>query len=171
MKSVKVCILGDFAVGKTSLVRRFVDEAFSERYLTTVGVKIDTKTVHPEGAEPIKLVLWDVAGADELSALQTSYVRGSAGFILVCDLTRRETLTTATKLKSEVAAQFGPVPWCLFANKNDLTEEREIDDMALSELTEDGWIVHTTSAKTGFNVESAVLALASRLSIDAGRSP
>ncbi|MEM7708873.1 MAG: Rab family GTPase [Pseudomonadota bacterium] len=170
MKSVKVCILGDFAVGKTSLVRRFVDEAFSERYLTTVGVKIDTKTVHLQDSGPIKLVLWDVAGADELSALQTSYVRGSAGFILVCDLTRRETLTTATKLKTEVAAQFGPVPWCLLANKSDLAQEREIDDMALTELAEDGWNVHTTSAKTGFNVETAVLALAARLAVESDPS-
>lgn len=163
MNSHKVCVLGDFAVGKTSLVRRFVDQAFSEKYLTTVGVKIDTKVVDVGPHEPVKLVLWDIAGADELDALRTNYVRGSAAFIFVCDLTRAETLTTATKLHAEVAARFGPMPFCLLANKLDLGDEREVDEMLLENLQSQGWPLFRTSARTGHNVEAAMEQLARQL--------
>ncbi len=163
MKSFKICVLGDFSVGKTSLVRRFVDQAFSERYLTTVGVKIDTKVVTlPEGTDA-KLILWDIAGADEMDALRTNYVRGASGIVLVCDLTRAETLTTAKKLQREVASRFGAVPLCLLANKLDLKREREVDDMNLKQLTDNGWNVFTTSAKTGQNVDQALIRLAREL--------
>ncbi|MFK7955752.1 MAG: Rab family GTPase [Lysobacterales bacterium] len=163
MKSFKICVLGDFAVGKTSLVRRFVDQAFSDRYLTTVGVKIDTRVVEPSADEQVKLVIWDIAGADEMDALRTNYVRGASGIVLVCDLTRAETLTTAKKLQREVASRFGAVPLCLLANKLDLKGEREVDDMTLKQLADSGWDVFTTSAKTGHNVDEALTRLASLL--------
>lgn len=159
MKSFKVCLLGDFAVGKTSLARRFVNEAFDESYLTTVGVKIDTKLVDVDG-ELVKLIVWDIAGNDDLDALRTSYVRGAAGFLLVCDLTRSETLTSAKKIQHAVVDQFGPVPFCLLANKSDLTAEQEIGEAELTELESIQWPVRRTSAKTGEQVEEAFKALA-----------
>ncbi len=163
MKSFKVCVLGDFAVGKTSLVRRFVDQAFSDRYLTTVGVKIDTKVVDCGSNGSAKLVIWDIAGADEMDALRSNYVRGAAGLILVCDLTRADTLTTAIKLKNGVASRFGPMSLCLLANKFDLSGDREIDDMTLEKYNDNSWAVYLTSARTGHNVDQALVQLANRL--------
>ena len=83
----KICMLGAFAVGKTSLVQRFVKSLFSDRYLTTVGVKIDKKIV-TVGDTEVSLVLWDLAGEDEFQSVQTSYLRGASGYLLVIDGTR-----------------------------------------------------------------------------------
>src|SRR5215211_7084781 len=89
----KICMLGGFSVGKTSLVKRFVESVFSETYLTTVGVKIDKKTVDL-GERAVNLILWDVAGEDDISAVRMSYyyLRGCAGYVLVADGTRPSTL-------------------------------------------------------------------------------
>lgn len=83
----KVCMLGAFAVGKTSLVERYVKSIFSEKYQTTVGVKIDKREVLV-GATTVKLVLWDLHGEDRFQAVQASYLRGASGVLLVVDPTR-----------------------------------------------------------------------------------
>src|SRR4029453_515125 len=87
----KICMIGAYAVGKTSLVTRFVESIFSTKYLTTVGVKINKKTITLDGKE-ITLILWDLHGEDEFQKLRLSYLRGSSGYILVADGTRRDTL-------------------------------------------------------------------------------
>ena len=91
MTKKKICLVGSFAVGKTSLVRKFVSGIFSDDYLTTVGVKIDRKTVMVE-SEEVLLMIWDIAGRDDLQAIQKNYLRGTAGFIFVADGTRKETV-------------------------------------------------------------------------------
>ena len=92
--SKKVCLLGDFAVGKTSLVRRFVLNIFEDRYLSTIGVKVSRKTVVTPGPGDLielTLMLWDLAGSEEFDQVRASYLRGASGAVLVCDLTRPET--------------------------------------------------------------------------------
>ena len=114
----KICMLGGFSVGKTSLVKRYVASIFSESYLTTVGVKIDKKTV-TLGERVVHLILWDLAGEDDMSSLRMSYLRGSAGYVLVADGTRPATLETALSLRRRVEADYGPLPFALLLNKND----------------------------------------------------
>ena len=97
MLQKKICLLGAFGVGKTSLTRRFVDSIFSDTYLTTVGVKIDKKTVAVNG-NTVNLLIWDIAGEDEVSAVRTSYLRGAAGYLLVVDVTRAQTLAVAKSI-------------------------------------------------------------------------
>src|SRR5260221_3830986 len=97
----KICVLGGFGVGKTSLVKRYVQSIFSETYLTTVGVKIDKKTVNLSD-RLVHLILWDVAGEDDIFSLRMSYLRGSAGYVLVGDWTRRSTLDVAPSLRPRV---------------------------------------------------------------------
>ncbi len=159
MRTAKVCILGDFAVGKTSTIARFVNNVFSEEYLTTVGVKIDTKEVETAHG-PIKLVVWDIAGTDELSSIEFAYLRGSAGFILVADGTRRKTLANALSLREELVAQHGDLPFVAMLNKADLSQQWEIDDDVINASQEAGvdWI--RCSAKTGESVEEAITSLA-----------
>ena len=105
----KLCMLGGFGVGKTSLVKRFVHSVFSDTYLTTVGVKIDKKTVELAG-KTVNLILWDLAGEDDLSSLRTTYIRGAAGYLLVADGTRPATLEVALSLNRRVEASSASCP-------------------------------------------------------------
>ncbi len=150
----KICMLGASAVGKTSLVRRFVQGVFSDKYLTTIGVKIDRKQVEVGGAS-VNLLLWDLNGEDRFQKLSMSYLRGASGYFLVADGTRRETLDTALSLHERVRATIGPAPCCLLINKADLELEWEVDEGALSGFAEGEIVTRRTSAKTGTGVEEA----------------
>ena len=88
----KICMIGAFAVGKTSLVEQFVTSLFSEKYQTTMGVKIDKKLVHVMGCD-MSMILWDLYGEDEFQKIRRSYLRGAAGYLLVADGSRGDTLT------------------------------------------------------------------------------
>jgi small GTP-binding protein len=155
----KICMLGASAVGKTSLVERFVKSMFSEKYLTTVGVKIDKKEVRID-SETVNLVLWDLNGEDEFQRLRMSYLRGASGYFLVVDGTRRDTLDHAVDLQRRAEGAIGNVPFVLLLNKGDVKREWELDDRGVQEITARGWPVLETSAKTGSKVEEAFLTLA-----------
>ena len=150
----KVCMLGGFAVGKTSLVARFVSSIFSDKYLSTVGVKIDKKLMSVDGREAM-LMLWDIYGQDDFQTIQHSQLRGMSGYLLVVDGTRRATLDTARALREKAREVVGDVPFILVLNKSDLSAQWEIDDLAFFKLVEDGWRVIKASAKTGEGVEHA----------------
>jgi small GTP-binding protein len=158
----KICMLGAFAVGKTSLISRFVKSIFSEKYLTTVGVKIEKKLL-TVGDQDVSLMLWDLAGEDDLLQVRMSYVRGSSGYFLVADGTRRNTLDTMMSLQQRVEESIGQVPFIVLLNKVDLREQWEVDDAAINELTQKGWPVVLTSARTGVGVEDAFLVLTKRM--------
>ncbi len=159
----KICMIGDFGVGKTSLVARFVRQTFSEKYLTTVGVKIDTKLMKlPDGRE-VKLVLWDIAGNDALTTTTTSYLRGAAGFLLIVDGTRRPTWDSALNLREALIKQQGEKPFVMLLNKADLDEQWEMDEQVIEEKKQEGWKLLSTSAKTGMNVEKAFLELTTQM--------
>ena len=155
----KVCMLGAFAVGKTSMVRQFVSSIFSEKYLTTVGVKIDKKSVTVNN-QPVDLILWDVHGEDEFQAIRMSYLRGSSGCIYVVDGTRKSTVDVALKLMKKVEKEIGEVPFILALNKSDLENEWEINPDEIRRQVDDKAVIIKTSAKTGQFVEDAFLKLA-----------
>lgn len=161
----KVCMLGGFAVGKTSLVARFVSSLFSEKYLSTVGVKVDKKAVHVDGRD-VTLMIWDIYGQDEFQTVQHSQLRGMAGYLLVIDGTRRATMETALRLQQLAAEVAGDVPFVVVLNKADLASDWDIDDAAAFKMAERGWRVLRGSAKTGEGVEQAFEAL-TRAMIDA----
>lgn len=150
----KICLLGAFAVGKTSLAARFVKSLYSDQYHTTVGVKVDKKTVDIGGRD-VNLIIWDLAGEDEFQKVQMSYLRGASGYLLLADGTRRSTLETARMLQQRVLETVGPLPFIFIINKNDLIEEWEIEDEAIAECQNLGWQVIKSSAKTGEGVEEA----------------
>ncbi len=168
----KICMLGAFAVGKTSLVRRFVTSCFSEQYQTTIGVAVDKKTMTVDG-QPITLVLWDLYGEDEFQKLRRSYLRGASAYLLVLDGMRRATLDIASQIQQTALETLGPVPFVVLINKLDRRSDWEITDQDLAQLTQRGWTVHLSSAKTGQGVEEAFTALtrAMRLTAQARLSP
>ena len=159
MVQKKVCMLGSFSVGKTSLVRRFVESMFSDAYLTTVGVKIDKKLLQVDGND-VTLMLWDIYGEDDFQKLRMSYLRGASGFLLVVDGTRRATLDKALAIKEEADKALGSVHAVLVLNKCDLTEQWEIEPEKENELSGQGWSLVRTSAKTGQGVEEVFTTLA-----------
>jgi len=154
----KICLIGAFAVGKTSLVQRFVKSMFAEKYHTNIGVKIDKKIV-TVGESEVTLVLWDLVGQDEFKAVEIGYLRGSAGYLLVADGTRRATLECAVDLHTRAQDAIGRVPFRLLVNKADLAPTWEVTDEDLIKIAERGWAVGRTSAKTGDHVESAFVSL------------
>ncbi|MGB5733318.1 MAG: Rab family GTPase [Thiohalocapsa sp.] len=170
MESRKICILGDFAVGKTSLVHRFVRDQFSDKYLTTIGVKVDTKEVVLDDGRGLKLAIWDVAGTDTPTELFLRYTRGAAGYLLVADGTRAETLNCCVALRDAVATSVRPLPYVVLVNKSDLADQREVEAADARGLLDDalGWL--DSSALRGDNVESAFRLLVTGMLDQAARA-
>ena len=147
----KVCMVGLFGTGKTSLVQRFVHSMFSERYLSTVGVKIDRKALEIDGAS-LTLVLWDLAGRDGHEDITTSYLRGAHAILYVADGTRRESCEQLSALQTLVPSGAGDVPSVLAVNMADLMELWAIGGRDEDALARE-WDLVRTSAKTGDGVE------------------
>lgn len=154
----KVCLLGDFGVGKTSLIRRFVENRFDDKYLHTIGIKISRKSL-PRPRHRLNLIIWDVAGGDEFKSLHSSYLNGAAGALIVCDLTRPETLTSFEYYINLLRQANEWSAMLLVGNKADLSPaitENELQSVC-------AWWGSSyvlTSAKTGMNVEEAFVRLA-----------
>jgi small GTP-binding protein len=155
----KIALLGAPGVGKTSLVRQFVQSMFDEKYHTTVGVKVDKKQVVVCGQD-VTLMLWDVAGAEEHFAVPTSYIRGAAGYLLVVDGTRPETLESGLDIVEQVEREIGRLPFVFVLNKIDLIDDWRIQEADLGAAQARGWPILRTSAQTGAGVEEAFLRLA-----------
>jgi len=158
----KICLLGAFAVGKTSLVQRYVNSIFSEKYHTTLGVKIDKKSLLLNNDE-VKLMIWDLAGEDEFMKIRMSYLRGSSGFLFVADGTRSDTLETVLMLQKKIDLEIGPLPAILLINKSDLEEEWQIDEQMITDLSNKGWLIYKTSAKSGQYVDETFHELAHKI--------
>jgi small GTP-binding protein len=157
MQKKKICMVGDFSVGKTSLTQKFVNNVFSDKYLTTIGVKIDTAIVGDD-----KLIVWDVAGRDSLSPINASYLVGASGVILVADGSRSSTVTGLLEIWQTVTKRIGSVPAVVALNKVDL-DGWQIDDNSRALLEQQGWDVFETSAKDGKNVEAVFKKLIERM--------
>ncbi len=161
----KICMLGDFAVGKTSLVRRFVEGRFNDKYLSTIGVKISRKPI-PRTDYTLNLLLWDLAGGDNFVNAPSNYLIGVTGAILVCDLTRHSTLRAYDRYVDQIKQFNEAAPILFLANKVDLIEERSITDDDLEKAIEPfNGTYFLTSAKTGEQVEEAFLFLADQLGL------
>ena len=156
----KICMMGAYGSGKTSLVRRFVESLFDERYHTTVGVKIDKKVLTVNGTA-VMLMIWDLAGGDEIELTRVSHLRGATGYIIVVDGCRGWTLTRARVLQERIVADFGELPHVVAVNKADLRDIWEID--GLEPLGSDSKNVFFTSAKTGDSVQEMFESLAIKM--------
>lgn len=169
MTSYKICLMGAFSVGKSSLVRRFVHEVFDDRYTTTLGVKIETRIVELSTG-PVKLVIWDmegVDGADQEPDLVTSrmkaYLKGVNGVMLVADGTRAVTVETAQRLNDWIKAEQPGVPVFMLLNKGDLRDQWQLSPKEIEALSESSHCF-TTSALSGVNVARTFSHLAQDLS-------
>jgi small GTP-binding protein len=152
----KVCLLGDGEVGKTSLVRRFVLDMFSDEYIKSFGTKVTKKVLEMEDMN-LTLMIWDVLG-QKASSLHEAYYKGANGALLVCDLTREETVDSLARWRDDLFSVTGEVPIVLVANKSDL--DWVVNRDRLSEVEETlGADLTITSARTGEGMEEAFTAL------------
>lgn len=160
--SQKICLIGDFSVGKTSLIRRFVDRQFSDRYLSTVGVKISRKIVNVELKEradlvQLQLLIWDIEGNTKFKKIVPSYLQGAKAAIIVADVTRKETIANLEK-HIELFLSINPQKTNIIIafNKSDLIEtDTLITILEKNKFASEERIVSSygTSAKTGENVD------------------
>jgi len=162
LPSCKLCLLGDFGVGKTSMVARFVRSTFSEKYLTTVGVKVDSKEIERPERGPVKLVVWDIAGRDALDGMGRNYLRGASALLLVADGTRESSVASALDLFMQSRSVVPEAVAALAVNKFDLVDRWEVGPAALMEIRR-SIPVFETSALSGDGVEAAFSDLARRL--------
>ncbi|MFX1569874.1 MAG: Rab family GTPase [Promethearchaeota archaeon] len=154
--TLKIIVVGEPAVGKTSLVKKFITGQFTKDYRSSIGTNIFTKNIKLENDINIKIQLWDIAGQERWINMRPSYYMGAKGIIIVGDLTRMNTFSQIEKFWIPDVKQYcNRAPVILLANKNDLgseLSEKEIN--SLEKRTNFISIIHT-SAKTGENVESA----------------
>lgn len=143
----KILLLGDFNVGKTSLIRRYVDNTFDDTYLTTIGVKISKKlsTVDDIACE---MLIWDIEGATPSKSIPLNYYRGASGAIFVADVNRKETLESLAEHQRIFLTQNPDAFFVVAYNKSDL-----LDDAAKSIFNVDRY-TFLTSAKDGSNIET-----------------
>jgi len=162
---VKVCLVGDVAVGKTSLIKRFVQDEFDDRYIATVGTKVTKKSVEVtwRGAPAsLDMLVWDIMGEKGFRALlRDAYFEGSHGVIAVCDLTRKDTFYDLNNWVQMIRKQVGNVPVVFLGNKMDLKERRVVSEEELARMgTIHNAATFLASAKSGAGVNEAFKALA-----------
>ncbi len=162
---VKICLVGEGAVGKTCLIRRFIQDQFDDRYISTLGAKVSKKEIQvdgPNGGTDIDMTIWDIMGEKGFrELLKEAYFHGAQGVLAVCDVTRKETLADLDEWVAAVVKVTGNIPIEFLANKADLREQmavKEADVKRAAESHRAPWMF--TSAKTGENVEQAFAKLA-----------
>lgn len=149
----KVCVLGPTGVGKTSLIKQFVDGIFSEKYQTTIGVKIDKKqVVHDDNH--VQLLIWDLEGIDRYCGFNPRYLRGASAYMIVVDQTRAQSLIEGMEILDMAQEQYPDVPAFFVVNKTDLPSNWHWTEEELTKHSARFASTIKTSAKTGDNVEA-----------------
>ncbi|MEE9181699.1 MAG: Rab family GTPase [candidate division NC10 bacterium] len=158
---VKICLVGEGAVGKTSLTRRFVYDEFDDRYITTLGAKVSKKDImvrEQDGSRvKVKMTVWDIMGQKSfLDIMKEAFFFGAQGVLAVCDVTRRETLSDLHDWVASVHKVTGEIPIHFLANKVDLKDQITFDKSELAEVAAEYDSPYAyTSARTGENVQEA----------------
>jgi small GTP-binding protein len=167
----KVCLLGDPAVGKTSLIRKYVYDIFDDSYIPTIGTKVTKKSLEfTIGDTPVHLsiLIWDILGQKEFMTFHRTYYQGSEAGLLVCDGTRPETIENLVTWIDSFQESVGVVPIIFLVNKMDLIKPEDFDPTAIQRLCDQhNTIFYKTSAKTGDNVEVAFKTISEKLVLSA----
>ena len=161
-KSKKVLLLGHFGVGKTSLIRRFVSNSFSDKYKVTIGVHISKKVVNLPSGTHLSLILWDLEGTDEIHLIRNAYLMGTHGVIFVFDVTRPATFQHIDRDLGIIAEKIPKAAVLVVGNKLDLVDPENIERLLEENTINSDYL---TSAKTGDAVEEAFMDLAKRLDL------
>lgn len=158
---LKVCLVGDGGVGKTSLIRRYVFDQFSDEYIVTLGTKVTKKDLTASSTnegKDVRLLIWDIIGQQGFhQLLKDAYFTGTQGIIGTCDITRKNTFTGLETWVDTSQAITGEIPMIFLGNKCDLEDDREVDFETLKDFASrfENCEAYLSSAKVGINVEKA----------------
>eukprot|EP00002_Diphylleia_rotans_P002540 TRINITY_DN1159_c0_g2_i3.p1 TRINITY_DN1159_c0_g2~~TRINITY_DN1159_c0_g2_i3.p1 ORF type:complete len:202 (+),score=50.10 TRINITY_DN1159_c0_g2_i3:77-682(+) len=157
----KLLLIGDSGVGKSCLLLRFVEDSYSDSYISTIGVDFKIRTIEIEG-KTIKLQIWDTAGQERFRTITSSYYRGAHGIIVVYDVTDADSFTNVKQWLQEIDRYASEnVNKLLVGNKNDLAPKRAVEFNAAKEFADSMGIPFLeTSAKNSTNVEQAFMTMA-----------
>lgn len=164
LKSKKIVVLGHFGVGKTSLIRRFVTDTFSDNYKVTIGVHITKKVVVISPDNTISMILWDLEGTDDIASIRKAYLLGTHGVVFVFDIARPSTFQHLNDDLKIVSAKIPNTPLLVVGNKIDLVDANELKTTLVENSISVDFL---TSAKTGDAVNDLFANLASQLANDA----
>src|SRR5579885_48408 len=164
---IKLLMIGDSGVGKTSLLLRFADHSFNPNFISTIGIDFKVKTIQIDN-KIIKLQLWDTAGQERYRAVTTAYYRGASGILLIYDTTDKKSFENIKNWMSQIELHTNKkVKILLVGNKNDLVEKRIIDTKDGKLLADSHKIKFMeTSAKSGLDVDEAFISLIRNIIID-----
>ncbi len=171
----KICLLGSFGVGKTSLMERFVNDRFDEKYLSTVGISVSQKLMPPvqtrsgDGVRQFMFLIWDIAGLEKFNPMVMNYFRGATGALAVADLTRPETIENLGPIVDQFFSVNPDAALVAVANKSDATDSITDVPVELNQLASQ-YAAQTvlTSAKSGAGVEEAFITLSKRIEVRNG---
>ncbi|MFX1455228.1 MAG: GTP-binding protein [Promethearchaeota archaeon] len=164
--SNKVILTGDFKVGKTSLIRRFVENSFKEDYISTIGVQISKKTINLTDQNRMNFIIWDVGGQIfQMAPYRAKFYNGANAAFIVIDRTRPDSLDSIEKWYNDIKTSIAKnIPIIVVGNKSDLTDQIKISKDEIKEVAKQyGFHYILTSAKTGENVNDAFLYVAYRV--------
>ena len=161
--SFKVIVIGPGAVGKSSIIRRYIEDKFTLHYKFTIGVDFSTKTIDYEPGKKAKVTIWDIGGQDRFKSLRRNFYEGTHGALVVFDLSRAQTFPNMKKWVADMNQMLEKkTPTIILGNKSDLISEigEAIDQDEIKKLTQKiGSVYLKTSAKSGENVEKAFVRL------------
>ncbi|KAM0790635.1 GTPase Ypt2 [Microbotryomycetes sp. NB124-2] len=157
----KMLLIGDSGVGKSCLLLRFCDDAWTPSFITTIGIDFKIRTIELDGKR-IKLQIWDTAGQERFRTITTAYYRGAMGILLVYDVTDERSFNNIRTWHANVEQHASEgVNKILIGNKCDWEDKKVVTEQQGQELAEElGLRFLETSAKTNINVEEAFFALA-----------
>ena len=172
----KICLLGSFGVGKTSLVERFVNDRFDEKYLSTVGISVSQKLMpplqaeHGSPADQFMFLIWDIAGLEKFNPMVMNYFRGATGALAVADLSRPQTIDNLVPIVDKFISVNPNPALVTVGNKSDIIDglkdvPAELNQLANQYASE----AILTSAKSGFGVEKAFFSLSKRIEVLNGK--
>ena len=161
----KIVLLGDFAVGKTSLVRRYVYDEFSDSYLTTIGVKVTRKDILINNSVKADLLLWDIAGSDRFIKISPDYLKGASAGIIVSDLTRKSTIDSIPEHVELLRSVNKDAQIFIALNKSDLVAGTDdFVSMTRDKLSGINYgSITVTSARDGSNINDLFRELANAI--------
>ena len=155
----KICVIGDGAAGKTSLIKRFTQGSFNKDYIKTLGAQFSRyeKIVGEDKKIRARLFFWDIAGQQEFKFMRPTFYNGAKATIVVYDLTREDTMRNVTDWIDDISNYCGNLPTVCFGNKSDLIDEDSYDGAEINKIAKDRGFLefYLTSAKTGKHVQDA----------------
>ena len=163
--SKKIVLLGDQGVGKTSMIKKYVYDIFEDKYISTLGTKLTSKSVTLDDKNrnrtvEIKLMIWDMMGQKEYELFHQSAYTGAQGALIICDITRKETLESIPDWITGLFNTTNQIPIVIIGNKNDLEDQRQFGSEEMKNRIDTfNAPQYLTSAKNGENVEIAFIKL------------